>query len=496
MDWVRWERRARSPNVSPSPTLRILCLTLAASAGTSALFLSNRAQAQLGGAVPAFLRLQASTPGTSQIGNSNITGRSKAGSFEGTGTLLTGLNANNFSAGLLSPSRGGLGIDTSSASPGALLYATGSGWATLEPGNEGQTLGLVSGQPAWIDTTGFTMPFDYSGDDGGLDALFRVSNTGTAPAIFGNTDNVNGIGVKGTASDTSDYSYGGYFLAAGPLGRAVYASNTATSGPAIAGRFGSSSPDSVVIYSTASAATGDATAIWGESFADSGTGVVGAAFGVGSFSVGVEGSSPATEGAGVFGRNTSPTGRSAGLMGITGNVGSGFAIVSIGNLGVLGNKQFVIDHPLDPENKYLHHYCSEGPAPYNIYKGRVTTDQTGFAWIQLPDYYGEINRDPDYQLTVIDSGNDFVLAKVTDEVQQNRFRIRTSKPNVKVCWEVKATRNDRFERAYGAPIETEKSPQEKGKYQWPKLYGKPESQGIYYDLTKQRSVNHKSNAGP
>ena len=32
-----------------------------------------------------------------------------------------------------------------------------------------------------------------------------------------------------------------------------------------------------------------------------------------------------------------------------------------------GVKAFRIDHPLDPENKYLLHYCAEGPEPLNVY---------------------------------------------------------------------------------------------------------------------------------
>ena len=49
----------------------------------------------------------------------------------------------------------------------------------------------------------------------------------------------------------------------------------------------------------------------------------------------------------------------------------------------------------------------------------------------------------------------------------------TSRPNVTVSWEVKATRNDRFVRAYGAPTEQLKPADLRGTYLQPELYGMP-----------------------
>ena len=39
----------------------------------------------------------------------------------------------------------------------------------------------------------------------------------------------------------------------------------------------------------------------------------------------------------------------------------------------------------------------------NIYNGNVTTDASGTAIVELPDYFEALNRDPRYQLTVIGS---------------------------------------------------------------------------------------------
>jgi hypothetical protein len=91
-----------------------------------------------------------------------------------------------------------------------------------------------------------------------------------------------------------------------------------------------------------------------------------------------------------------------------------------------------------------------------------------------------LSRDPTYHLTVIDDSDDFILAKVVREIPNNQFVIRTSKPHVKVSWEVKAIRNDRWVQKYGYKTEQEKEDPIKGKYVQPELYGMPKEYGIHY----------------
>lgn len=61
--------------------------------------------AQVGGATPAFVRVQGSSPGTAQAGHSNITGTNTAGNFKGDGLGLTNLDAGNVSTGTLADGR-------------------------------------------------------------------------------------------------------------------------------------------------------------------------------------------------------------------------------------------------------------------------------------------------------------------------------------------------------------------------------------------------------
>jgi hypothetical protein len=98
--------------------------------------------------------------------------------------------------------------------------------------------------------------------------------------------------------------------------------------------------------------------------------------------------------------------------------GTGHAIYAAGTIAAAGTKLFQIDHPLNPENYYLNHFCTEGPQPMNAYSGNVVTDAQGYAVVQLPDYFESINRDFRYQLTLIDNSDDFVQAKVVREIPE------------------------------------------------------------------------------
>src|SRR5207302_10281558 len=102
---------------------------------------------------------------------------------------------------------------------------------------------------------------------------------------------------------------------------------------------------------------------------------------------------------------------------------------------------FKIDDPLDPANKTLSHSFVESPDMMNIYNGNVVTDERGEAVVALPSYFEALNRDFRYQLTVI---GQFAQAIIMSEIKENRFQIKTDKPNVKVSWQVTGVRHDAF----------------------------------------------------
>jgi hypothetical protein len=73
----------------------------------------------------------------------------------------------------------------------------------------------------------------------------------------------------------------------------------------------------------------------------------------------------------------------------------------------------------------------------NICNGNVTTDANGEATVTLPDDFEDRNRDFRYQLTVIGT---FAQAIVANEIHNSRFHIKTNAPKVKVSWQVTAIR--------------------------------------------------------
>ncbi len=127
-------------------------------------------------------------------------------------------------------------------------------------------------------------------------------------------------------------------------------------------------------------------------------------------------------------------------------------------------KGFKIDHPLDPENRNLYHWCVESPDIMNIYNGNVTTDVDGKATVVLPEYFEALNGDFRYQLTVIGTAS---LATVEREIENNTFTIQTDKPDVKVSWQVTGRRQDPAIRANPLPVEEEKREAERGFVAYP-----------------------------
>jgi hypothetical protein len=151
-----------------------------------------------------------------------------------------------------------------------------------------------------------------------------------------------------------------------------------------------------------------------------------------------------------------------------------------GNVQITGNLSkgggsFKIDHPLDPENQYLYHSFVESPDMMNIYNGNITTDANGEAVVELPSYFQALNRDFRYQLSVIGT---FAQAIIAEEISNNRFTIKSSAPQVKVSWQVTGVRQDAYANKHRIPVEELKNENERGHYLYPELYNQPEEKSI------------------
>jgi hypothetical protein len=177
------------------------------------------------------------------------------------------------------------------------------------------------------------------------------------------------------------------------------------------------------------------------------------------------------------------------------------AITIPGNLYVGGTKNFRIDHPLDPANKFLFHAAIESSEVLNLYSGNVALDASGEAVVKLPDWFEIINKDFRYQLTSIGApGRDLYIA---EEVSGGHFKIAGGKPGGKVSWQVSGVRNDAWEKAHPMVVEADKGAQ-RGQYLTPELYGAPETARMGYmapapgseKIVHHRPVFQEHNASP
>jgi len=134
-------------------------------------------------------------------------------------------------------------------------------------------------------------------------------------------------------------------------------------------------------------------------------------------------------------------------------------------------KDFKIDHPQDPANKYLVHTSVESSEMMNIYTGNVTTDELGLAIVTMPSWFSAENTDFRYQLTVVDER--FAQAVVSKRMDNNQFTIHTNASNVGVSWQITAVRQDAYAKAHPLVVEQLKKDNERGFYQHPELYGQP-----------------------
>jgi hypothetical protein len=150
--------------------------------------------------------------------------------------------------------------------------------------------------------------------------------------------------------------------------------------------------------------------VWGET-ASEGRGVFGWDASATGYAYGAYFRSDSTDGFGVAGQATATSGDQLRRLWADRQLLMATESIHLVDFAATGTKSFQIDHPLNPENYYLNHFCTEGPEPYNVYRGNVVTDEKGYATIQLPDYFESINRDPTYHLTVIDDSDDFILRR-------------------------------------------------------------------------------------
>jgi hypothetical protein len=327
-----------------------------------------------------------------------------------------------------------------------------------------------------------------AGSSDGSGGYFQSFNTGAGDqhGVIGRytaSGPNNGSGVYGYSRSDDNHGIGGEFEG-GWIGVFGWVNATQLSTSVHGGIEGVAStavPElNAVLYGVAGYASG----------ARSNTGVLGSASGVSSsFSGKNYGLFGDAEGTGTTAANYGVWAQAkAGLnnIGIVAE-GSTFAGQFIGDVYVSGSVSkpggsFKIDHPLDPANKYLQHSFVESPDMMNIYNGIVTLDADGTATVTMPEWFDALNRDFRYQLTAVGAPGPNLY--VSQKVNNNQFAIAGGSAGLEVSWQVTGVRHDAWAEAHRIQVEVPKEGENVGTYLHPELFGKPESMGETYGMTK------------
>ncbi|MGV8040063.1 MAG: beta strand repeat-containing protein [Thermoanaerobaculaceae bacterium] len=336
------------------------------------------------------------------------------------------------------------------ASPNATVKAINLGTGSGVLGT-GLSFGVSGSTLSGTGIYGYSQAGNYgvhgeSDKSGGYGVYGESGGGSSAAGVYGTS--VSGRGVVGTSDGTG--GYGGYFLNTSASGPALYASAMAHTPDIVLGTVGS--------YTTGTIAA-DPSKTYSELVLQANADVV------------VE----------IDKDNNSSNARFKVLDSAYVNL---FTVDLDGDASVKGTLSkgagsFKIDHPLDPENKYLYHSFVESPDMKNIYDGVVVTDEQGFATVTLPDWFDALNRDFRYQLTVIGGGDTWAQARVARELVAGSFVVQTTVPRTKVSWQVTGIRQDAFANANRIPVEEDKPEADRGRYIHPEAFGKPAELSVH-----------------
>ncbi|HLV80820.1 MAG TPA: hypothetical protein VKT32_11085 [Chthonomonadaceae bacterium] len=338
-----------------------------------------------------------------------------------------------------------------------------------------------------VTASKISLPLALSGSTGAQSPVVQVTNSGSGIAIKGVSNTSSGYGLSGSSAN----GVGGHFD--GSIG--VYSDGVsegvygfASAGPGVMGESSATGSyggyfdnnNGSGIYASSTNTFGDGGDFYGELNGIFASGTAPGSYGVSAISYGdadgvaVSGNSGAY-GYGIYG--SSPSGVAGGFNGN----------VSVTGTLTAGAKNFKIDHPLDPANKYLLHSCVESADMKNLYDGMITLDAGGQAIVELPDWFEALNKDFRYQLTCIGG---FAPVYIAQEIQNNRFQIAGGRPGMKISWQVTGVRQDAYAIAHPLEVEQDKPQDKKGKFLHPKELGYPESMGEDYEMRQRLEQRH------
>jgi hypothetical protein len=424
------------------------------------------------------------------LGALGVRGESHGGvGVSGVATCPSGLCVS--SMGVFGSSTTGDGVrGSSTVSNGRGVYGSANTGATAAGvygiSSSGDGVYGTSSSAGRFGVQGVSTGNDGSGVSGlastGINAAGVRGHSSSGAGVVGSSTAAGGSGVHGLANGTDGYGVEGT-ANAGNNAAGVY--GTSNSGRGVLGA--SYANNGFGVFGVASTGV-DATGVYGTSA--SGSGVSG--WSSAAEGIGVYGRANATEAISVFGLTTNGigvAGTSTNGDGVFGFSSAGRAGYFVGDVVVTGGccaaaaGTYRIDHPLDPENKYLQHAAVESPEMKNIYDGVAVLDGNGEARVQLPEWFEALNGEFRYQLTAI--GVPMSDLYIAEEISGNHFKIAGGRPGMKVSWQVTGIRHDPYAEQNRITVEQEKTDAERGTYQRPIEWGVPESKGVSYQKVQQ-----------
>ena len=354
-----------------------------------------------------------------------------------------------------SDSTEGVGVRGEATAATGLTYGVvgeskGTGWCSA--GVLGRATGSVAPFGVYGANT-LSDPWSLPASGAGV-----IGYSSQSAGVYGYSDSpgYNNVGVWGEA-DSGNYPCGVIGYGNGSIGRGVYGAAPSYSGVTFGGDFLSYSDAGYGVhgetFATTTLYTGPA-GLWGEG------------------GNGVRGESTVTNGNGVIGIANGDQGWAIVGYSDTGCAGYFMGSVHVNGTFTASDKQFLIDHPLDPANRSLAHACVESSERLTTYSGNVFLDMFGEAIVELPAWFTVLNTDFRYQLTPVGAAAPslHVSAEVYELEDGAAFEIAGGPPDIKVSWTITAVRNDAYARTHPLEVEQDKPDFQRGYYHNPEAY--------------------------
>ncbi len=429
---------------------------------------------------------------------------------------MSSVNRTSMNPSLGVPQKGLLVFDNDSTK---FFFWNGYNWQTFGSGPMGPAgpMGVTgpagaAGTAGAAGAPGPTGPIGVTGPSGATCLTLQEAYDGCSGSGSGRTITISGTNAVSISSANassialqSSHSQDGVAIAAASTFATVqYAtiqSNTASNYGTVGG---SPAPTSAILGNSTGKAYGVSGQIQATATAEAavfgnnlrttgGHGVRGIGFN------GTVGESNYVAGYGVSGWNHAATDPGIGTFGqgITGVAGQStnttlsYGLYSYDDGGIYNNldiggtmsaavKSWVMDNPLDPDNKLLKHFCIESPEALNMYRGNATLDMNGEAVVTLPEYFSLINKNFSYSLTAVGAPAPNLYIK--EKLANNTFVIAGGPAGIQVSWTVYAERNDKYIVDHPELINPEpvKTGRYAGKYIYPEGYNQPKEKSYLY----------------